>query len=79
MTTSFLPINPASAQERCITQPQEIGDETMVWRCLDWDRDRFDILSLGRITVQLTTVWSKVRKRHRSDGVPRPLDYLQHC
>lgn len=43
MTTSSLPINPVSAQKRCTTQSQEIGAETITLRCLDWDRDRFDI------------------------------------
>ena len=43
MTTSSLTINPVSAQERYTVESREIGAETIALRCLDWDRDRFDI------------------------------------
>lgn len=41
MTTSS--INPVSVQKRYTIESQEIGAETIALRCLDWDRDRFDI------------------------------------
>ncbi|MGB0560711.1 MAG: diflavin flavoprotein [Spirulinaceae cyanobacterium] len=42
-TTLSAPIPPASTPGRCTVQSQEIGDQTIALRCLDWDRDRFDI------------------------------------
>ena len=34
---------PASTQKRLTTQTQNIAADTTTMRCLDWDRDRFDI------------------------------------
>lgn len=43
MTTLPLPARSTPTQGRCTLQAQAIGVETMALRCLDWDRDRFDI------------------------------------
>ena len=34
---------PAPTQNRLTTQTQDIALDTLTMRCLDWDRDRFDI------------------------------------
>lgn len=41
--TTLSPIQAVSIQGRCTLQSQEIGSETVALRCLNWDRDRFDI------------------------------------
>lgn len=43
MTTISAPVVDRPIQGRLMLQSQMIGAETLAMRCLDWDRDRFDI------------------------------------